>query len=87
MPRYLYLCEACQVTSSAFHMIDETITDCNDCNAEGSMSKQLSTPTIIKGNLETKEIVGDITKEYIELNREILKEEKEKAKQETHDTP
>ena len=87
MPRYLYLCEACHVTSSVFHMISETITDCDDCGAESSMNKQLSTPTIIKNNLETKRLVGDLTREYIELNKEILKEEKEKAKQETHDTP
>tara|TARA_R110000744_G_scaffold200343_11_gene319474 strand:+ start:488 stop:649 length:162 start_codon:yes stop_codon:yes gene_type:complete len=53
------------------------------------MEKILSTPTIKKqnkkDNKKDNKKVGELTKEYIEMNRKIL--EKEKLKRDPNDTP
>tara|TARA_R100000234_G_C4991661_1_gene175869 strand:- start:850 stop:999 length:150 start_codon:yes stop_codon:yes gene_type:complete len=42
------------------------------------MEKILSIPTIKKQTTKNTKKVGDLTKEYIETNRKILEEEKQK---------
>ena len=51
------------------------------------MKKLLSVPFIIKNDVATQDNrqVGNITKEYIEANREILKQQKEKIKKENYE--
>ena len=78
MPRYLYECGKCHVTSSVFHLINETITECNSCHDSENMHKILSTPFIVVKDNKNTNTVGDLTKEYIEANREILDVEKSK---------
>jgi len=86
MPRYKYMCEECTVIASVIHLMDESITDCPECKAENSMKKMLSTPHIVSTVESTEKApVGVITNEYIELNRQILEQEKIKAKQEEHE--
>ena len=41
MPRYRYMCEECTTIISVVHLIDETVTDCSECEAEDSMKKML----------------------------------------------
>ena len=66
------------------HGINEVLVKCQECGAEQSMRKLLSTPIIIKDDIAIKENkIGELTKEYIEANREIL--EQEKARKETHE--
>jgi len=86
MPRYRYMCEECTTIISVIHLIDETVTDCSECEAEDSMKKMLSTPHIAATTKPSSTTaVGSLTNEYIQLNREILEEEKMKAKQEEHE--
>tara|TARA_R110000824_G_scaffold319581_2_gene506610 strand:- start:1529 stop:1678 length:150 start_codon:yes stop_codon:yes gene_type:complete len=47
------------------------------------MQKMLTKPILIKQDAVEHEEVGDLTKEYIEANREIL--ENEKAKSNTYE--
>ena len=55
-------------------------------NAKDSMKKMLSTPHIAATTKPSSTTaVGSLTNEYIQLNREILEEEKMKAKQEEHE--
>jgi len=79
MPRYLYACNECLITGSFFHSLNEGIEDCAECATTGSMQKMLSVPNIQKAEIPTTNSVGALTREYIELNREILKEERTKT--------
>jgi len=85
MPRYSYQCESCDIIINVIHSIDEEYTDCAECNSKNTMKKLLSTPIIIKKHNKNNNKIGEITKEYIELNREILNSEKKLAKEETHE--
>ena len=49
------------------------------------MKKLLSTPFTIKKKSAMNTKVGETTKEYIEANREILKQQKKEAKEKTHE--
>jgi putative FmdB family regulatory protein len=86
MPRYRYKCEGCHKTQSIFHRMSETVNKCPQCNMAGKMTKLLTTPTIVTTPEESSpEVVGEITKQYIESNREILEQQKEDAKKETYE--
>ena len=82
MPRYRYQCNECQEIVTVFHGIKEGYEDCNKCEQRQTMKKLLSVPFIarkeIANNLNTK--IGDVTNEYIEINREILEQQKEEGK-------
>jgi hypothetical protein len=73
----------------AFHRINETADSlqCKFCELTGSLMKTLTTPQIIKtlSGETTDTKVGKITEEYIKANKELLNEEKNKAKEETYE--
>lgn len=87
MPRYRYSCELCEEITDVFHSYDETLTNCEKCNSENSLKKILSVPYYGVKKLEplNKKAVGEITKKYIEENREILKQQKEEIKNKDYD--
>jgi len=86
MPRYKYQCESCDKVVIVLHSInDDYTTPCVFCGIEGSMKKLLSTPLYMVEDSTVDGAVGDITKEYIEANKEILEEEKQKARSETYE--
>ena len=86
MPRYRYQCHSCHAIQVIFHLMSEKLTQCPLCNTQNKMTKLLTTPHIVatQGDLPAPEI-GEITKEHIEANREILKQQKEEAKKETYE--
>ena len=86
MPRYNYECDNCKSTVIVFHGINESHTDCNECGLKNVMKKMLSVPLLIKEQNvdEAGQKVGELTKEYIEANRDILKQQKE-SKKETYE--
>jgi predicted Zn finger-like uncharacterized protein len=74
------MCDECTSTFIVLHGINEVLVKCQECGSENSMQKLLSTPVLIKEDIAIKENkVGELTREYIEINREILKEQKEAA--------
>jgi translation initiation factor 2 gamma subunit (eIF-2gamma) len=76
------MCEECTLTFTTIHSINEVLVDCQECGASQSMRKLLSTPIIIKDDIEIKQDkIGELTKEYIEENREILKQFKKDLKE------
>ena len=87
MPRYRYKCNECDEIVMVFHSINETHTDCVSCDTKNSMKKMLTTPLkSVKIHKDCKnKSVGSITKEHIEANREILQQEKQKARSETYE--
>ena len=87
MPRYRYMCEECTLIFTIFHGINEVHLDCHECGGIQSMKKLLSMPIVIKDSVEVKKNkIGELTKEYIEINRKVLQEEKDKIKGKEHDS-
>jgi len=88
MPRYKYQCSTCKHVVIVFHGMNEKFTNrkCILCNTEDAMKKALTRPTIVQNDLiEQEQEVGEITKEYIESNREILDQQKKEAKEKKYE--
>ena len=86
MPRYRYQCEKCEDVTTIFHLISEQIkSGCTVCEATGSLTKLLNTTIIKKDDrhMVQEQKTGDLTKQFIEENREILKNQK-KEKDKRH---
>ena len=79
MPIYKYECEECGTISTFMHAYDEVRVDCENCAKKNSLKRILARPIIQKNkNLNKKnDSVGEITKKFIEENREILNKQKE----------
>mgnify|MGYP003110642875 CR=1 FL=1 len=77
MPRYRYKCSECETEAIVYHLYHETLDECLECRTPGAMVRQLTTPQYRK-KTESVTRAGDITKEFIELNREVLNKEKNK---------
>lgn len=78
MPRYCYMCDSCGVSTILFHLMDETIDECLACRSQHTMIKQLTTPLYKKKIEPQSQKVGSLTEEFIDINRDILNQEKEK---------
>jgi hypothetical protein len=85
MPRYRYQCGACKKIQMIFHLISEKADTCTLCQTKGQMDKLLSSAIILKTETIDEESVGTLTQEYIEANREVLKQQQEEAKKETYE--
>lgn len=86
MPRYRYMCNECTLTFTLVHGINEVLVDCPKCDTTQSMEKLLSTPIIIKSDIQiSQDKVGELTKEYIEENRRILQEQIKEARSEDYE--
>ena len=82
MPRYIYKCNKCEDIQTVLHGIDEKYINCAICKEQDCMEKLLSKPLIInkkQDKFESK--IGEITNEYIEENRKILKQIKKGLKE------
>ncbi len=78
MPRYLYKCEGCEQEFVAFHSLSDTKESCDLCGHE-SVKKMVGKPVVLNKKLTNSKDTGELTKEYIEANRELLKDMKEEA--------
>lgn len=78
MPRYLYFCNDCQEDFIVFHSISDKQKECNICQSE-NIKKMLTKPTYLTKKSEQKKSVGNLTKKYIEDNKEILKDLKKEV--------
>jgi|TARA_Y100000034_G_scaffold115586_1_gene152959 putative FmdB family regulatory protein len=87
MPRYRYECKNCGDLVIVFHGFKETFSDCEKCEQKDTMQKLLSTPLTIKkpATKTSPTKIGELTKEYIEENRKVLKQQKEEAKKKSND--
>jgi putative FmdB family regulatory protein len=87
MPRYRYQCNKCHDIITVFHGIGDSYKDCTKCEQKLTMKKLLSTPFIIKKEkaITLDRAVGEITNEYIQINREILKDQKKEAKEKDYE--
>ena len=77
MPRYSYICKACEYQYDIMHSYKMILEDCPECDHTGTLEKMLNnfTTNIEKYNQDRK--VGSVVKESIEEFRQELKEDKE----------
>ena len=88
MPRYRYECGECKEITLIYHSIYDVIEKCDKCQSEGTMNKIFSTPISIrydKDRTKSNQRIGEVTKKYIEDNKEILKDLKKEAQKEDYD--
>jgi hypothetical protein len=70
-----------------FHVMKDILQLCPLCGMENQMKKLLTTPSIhIDTPTDTEVEVGELTKEYIEANREILEQQKIEAKKRNYES-
>mgnify|MGYP003660199661 CR=1 FL=1 len=73
MPRYRYVCEVCEFEQMKLHLSNESPKYfCSGCYVPAQMTRALTTPHITKEQKEEPTKVGQLTKEYIESNKQIL---------------
>jgi|TARA_B100001094_G_scaffold330413_2_gene395593 putative FmdB family regulatory protein len=77
MPRYIYFCESCQVDFTVFHGMNDIQTMCIECESD-KIKKMLTRPIHLSKKKEKS--TGNLTKKYIEENREILEDLKKESK-------
>ena len=76
MPKYCYRCKECGHEFEIRHGIKERLYDCENCNNEQTLSRIPQITQIVKDSNVGKQKTGSLVKQYIEDNREILKQEK-----------
>lgn len=79
MPRYKFECSSCKHVEIVILSMDESYTDCSVCDSKNTMIKQFD--KFFSKLTNTKEQkVGNITKQYIEKNKEVLEQQKKEAR-------
>lgn len=84
MPIYKYNCEKCEEVTTVIHTFGDNLLTCPHCNEEGCMTRLLNKPFISK-KIENQSNVGDLTKKFIEENREVLEQQKKEIREKTYD--
>ena len=82
MPRYRYMCHSCMTEFTVMHSFKDRQESCIYCES-CEISKLLSRPIKVEHKTETQ--TGQITKEYIESNKEILEDLKNSSKSENYE--
>ena len=77
MPKYSYICKECDYRFFARHGIKETFKKCPECKLDNSLLREINKVAIKKTPLSTNSNIGDLTKKFIEENRDVLKSYKE----------
>ena len=65
-------------------MIGEDLKTCPHCESEESLTRLLNKPYVTK-KTENSNNTGDITKKFIEENREILEQQKKEIREKVYD--
>ena len=86
MPRYKYYCEKCEYVTTVFHgMNEEHEQVCTNQDCLSVMTKAISNNFITKNTKNKQNKIGQITKEYIEKNKQILETQKQEAIEQTYE--
>jgi len=84
MPRYVYNCSLCGCNFQVRHGMNETQEKCLTCLESGYLTRIPQMPSI-KRNEEQNAKTGSLTKDYIEQNRELLRDMKRDARNQEYD--
>ena len=78
------MCHTCMREFTVMHQWEEKQEECINCGAT-TISKSLNSSFVTKVKYKDKQKVGDLTNEYIESNKEVLKELQKEAKKENYE--
>ncbi len=77
MPKYFYSCKKCDHTFRAYHSVEKLLTNCPECQETDTLKRNINKVFIKKQETNnSKKPVGELTKKFIEDNRDILKDYK-----------
>jgi putative FmdB family regulatory protein len=79
MPKYCYQCKECEHEFEIRHSMRDRLYDCPECEIAEALVR---IPQLINKKIRhdsCNEKVGDKVKEYIEANRQVLRDQKEDA--------
>ena len=80
MPKYTYHCYKCECTIDAWHPIKEVKTTCTSCG-DNKLVRVPPNFTLKKKNTNSKkQKVGDVVKQGIKKNQEILEQHKKESR-------
>ena len=85
MPRYVYFCKKCEDHFQVWHGMKEKQKTCQLCEEVDCLLKVPQMPIVKSSEPKKSDKTGALTKEYIEKNKELLKEMKKEARGNTHD--
>ena len=74
MPKYFYSCQECEYSFNAHHGIKERLKTCPQCDTIDGLVRKVNKIFIKNKNTNELKQIGDLTKEFIEVNREVLKD-------------
>lgn len=81
MPIYTYKCKNCNNIFDIFHDMNTRLTDCEKCGNVDVLKKLLSSSI----SVSHKDNSGQLVRNYIEENKEILKEELKSIKRQDYE--
>ncbi len=76
MPKYCYKCPECESEIEVRHGMMERLEECKLCEYQGVLTRIPQLTNIVRKQEQGKRTTGSLTKEYIEENKRILKEER-----------
>ena len=76
MPKYCYKCSECGSELEVRHGMTERLTDCKVCNNQGVLTRIPQLTNIVRKQEQGERKTGSLVKDYIQQNKEILKEQK-----------
>ena len=85
MPKYLYSCSECGHSFKIYHSSKEKLKNCPQCEVVDGLKREVNKVFIKKQEENLNKNIGDITKEFIEDNREILKDYKKDLENNIYD--
>jgi putative FmdB family regulatory protein len=80
MPQYVYKCKSCDKQWEEFHSLNEAPSKCPFCEMNNFHRVPSYVATISKMQEENKARTGELVKDYIEQNKQVLKELQQEAK-------
>lgn len=76
MPKYCYKCSECGSEVEVRHSMSERLTDCKVCDNQGVLTRIPQLTNIVRKQELGERKTGSVVKDYIQQNKEILKEQK-----------
>ena len=84
MPRYVYSCIECSGHFQVWHGMKETQKTCQVCFENDCLIKVPQMPFVVKEQQKESK-VGALTDDYIEQNKQLLKDMKKEARNQIYE--
>jgi len=81
MPKYAYRCEKCGAYFETVHSIKKKLTDCEECEIEGTLKRVPFSLFILQKDKKPGTLVG----KHIEETRKEVSEEKDRLRKTEHE--